>query len=194
MIGFLQRSVAQSLQGKSARVADLRTGSLRLVAITPEMLDAEHKSNGTELGRLLRAKLTAAWPPVEWEPHVYRIIQKQYDEWPESFGWHRYVLLEGGLGRQGTLVGAVGGFPRRAGDVEIGYSTLPEFQRRGYATAFALRLVEFLLEQDGVRSVSAQAYPQVQESIKVMQRCGMSFVGEGDDAGTVRFRRMKAEA
>jgi RimJ/RimL family protein N-acetyltransferase len=42
-----------------------------------------------------------------------------------------------------------------------------------------------------VQSVSAQAYPQVVESIKVMERCGMSFVGEGDDPGTLRYRRMR---
>lgn len=191
MIGFLQRGVVQGLQRRNTRVVDLRTGPLRLVVITPEMLVAEHRSDVSELGRLLGAKLTMEWPPVEWEPHVFRIIQKQYEEWPESYGWHRYVLLKRGLGRESVLVGAVGGFPRRCGDVEIGYSTLPGFQRRGYATAFARRLVEFLLEQDGVKSVSAQAYPQIQESIKVMARCGMSYVGEGDDSGTVRYRRMK---
>lgn len=162
-----------------------------MVAITPEMLVAESQQDGVELASLLRAKVTAEWPPVEWEPHVHRMIEKQYDEWPESFGWHRYVLLERGLGWQSTLVGAVGGFPKKYGDVEIGYSTLPGFQRRGYATAFARRLVEFLLEQEGVMSVSAQAYPHVQESIKVMGRCGMSYAGEGDEAGTVRYRRMR---
>jgi RimJ/RimL family protein N-acetyltransferase len=173
------------------RTADLKTGRLRLVAITPEMLAAEHNSDAVELARLLKAKLTHEWPPVDWEPHVYRIILKQYDEWPESFGWHRYVLLDGGFGRPRTLVGAIGGFPRAHGDVEIGYSTLPEFQRRGYATTFATKLVEWLLTLDGVQSVCAQTYPRLPESIKVMQRCGMSFVGEGDDPGTVRYRRTR---
>ena len=189
MIDFLQWGAALGLQARTARVGDLKTGSLRLVAITTEMLEAEHSSDMVELGALLRARLTTEWPPVEWEPHVYRIIQKQYDEWPDSFGWHRYVVLDGGLGRPRTLVGAIGGFPRAQGDVEIGYSTLPGFQRRGYATASAQRLVEWLLAQDGVRSVSAQTYPRMMESIKVMERCGMTFVGEGDDSGTVRYRR-----
>ena len=193
MIEFLQRGAGFSSGVRSPRVADLRTGPLRLVPIRPEMLIAEHNSDGVELGRLLGAKLTYQWPPVEWDPHVYRIIQKQYEEWPESYGWHRYVLLERGIGKQNMLVGAVGGFPRPYGDVEIAYSTVSEFQRRGYATAFATKLVEFLLEQDGVMSVSAQAYPLVQESIKVMGRCGMSFVGEGNEQGTVRYRRMKSE-
>lgn len=191
MIDFLQWGAVFGLQARTARVADLKAGNLRLVAITTEMLEAEHSSDMAELGALLRARLTQEWPPVEWEPHVYRIIQKQYDEWPGSFGWHRYVVLDGGLGRPRTLVGAIGGFPRPQGDVEIGYSTLPGFQRRGYATASAQKLVEWLLAQEGVQSVSAQTYPQVTESIKVMERCGMSFVGDGDDSGTVRYRRVR---
>lgn len=189
MIDFLQWGAAFGLQSRTARVVDLKAGGLRLVAITPEMLDAEHSSDAVELGWLLRAKVTREWPPVEWEPHVYRIIQKQYNERPESFGWHRYVVLDGGLGRARTLVGAVGGFPRAEGDVEIGYSTLPGFQRRGYATVSAQTLVEWLLTLDGVRSVSAQSYTRVPESIKVMERCGMSCVGQGDEPGTVRYRR-----
>ena len=190
MIGFLQRGVGYS-QSRAYRVPDLKTGRLRLVAITPDMLAAEHESNGVELGRLLNAKLTREWPPVDWEPHVYRIISKQYEEWPHSFGWHRYVLLEGGLGKPRTLVGAIGGFPKAGGDVEIGYSTLPEFQRRGYATACATAMVEFFLSRSDVQSVSAQAYPRVTESIKVMERCGMTFVGDGDEVGAVRYRRCR---
>lgn len=191
MIDFLQWGAAFGLQARSARAPDLKAGSLRLVAITTEMLAAEHDSDAGGLARLLRAKLTQEWPPADWEPYVYRIIEKQYDEWPDSFGWHRYVVLDGGLGRPKTLVGAIGGFPRARGDVEIGYSTLPAFQRRGYATASAQKLVEWLLTLDGVQSVSAQAYLRVPESIKVMERCGMSFVGEGDELGTVKYRRVR---
>ena len=190
MIDFLQWGAVLGLSPRTARVAELKAGNLRLVAITTEMLSAEHSNDAAALGTLLRAKLTSEWPPVDWEPHVYRIIEKQYDEWPGSFGWHRYVVLEGGWGAR-TLVGAIGGFPKAEGDVEIGYSTLPAFQRRGYATAAARTLVDWLLKLEGVQSVSAQTYPRVVESIKVMERCGMSFVGEGDDPGTVRYRRMR---
>jgi RimJ/RimL family protein N-acetyltransferase len=191
VIGFLQRGAGYGSPFQATRATDLRVGRLRLVAIAPEMLAAEQNADAIELARLLKAKLTEEWPPVEWEPHVYRIILKQYDERPDSFGWHRYVLLEGGLGRPRTLIGAIGGFPRAYGDVEIGYSTLPAFQRRGYATAFATKLVEWLLTLEEVQSVSAQTYPWVPESIKVMERCGMTFVGDGDDAGTVRYRRVR---
>ncbi len=173
------------------RVPELKVGRLRLVAITPEMLAAEQRTDYAVLGKLLRARLTKEWPPEHWEPHVFTIILKQFEDTPESFGWHRYVLLRDRFGTGRRLVGAVGGFPKYGGDVEIGYSTLPAFQRRGFGTAFARELVGWLLSLDGVGSVSAQTYPSMAESIKVMERCGMTYVGSGDDAGTVRYRRMR---
>jgi RimJ/RimL family protein N-acetyltransferase len=192
LIDFMQWGAVLGLKSRPRRTAELKAGQLRLVAITPEMLLAEQEADAARLGSLLRARLTDEWPPVEWEPYLHKMIQKQYDELPASFGWHRYVLLTGGLGRPRTLAGAIGGFPRAHGDVEIGYSTLPAFQRRGYATAAARTFVAWLLTQQCVHSVSAQAYLQVPESIKVMERCGMGCVGEGDEPGTVRYRKMRS--
>ncbi len=191
MIGLLQRRAERVVEPHVRSMADLRAGRLRLVAITPEMLAAEQLRDTQAMMHLLHARLTPEWPPAEWEPHVYSMILKQYEQWPESYGWHRYVVMSDGLARR-TLIGAVGGFPKPYGDVEIGYSTLPSFQRRGYGTAFARLLVDWLLTRDGVRSVSAQTYPRIGESIKIMQRCGMEFVGEGDDPGTVRYRRSRS--
>jgi ribosomal-protein-alanine N-acetyltransferase len=178
-------------QRKESSCPDLRVGALRMVAITPEMLRAELSDDMKLLGELLHAKMTVEWPPVEWEPHVFRFILKQYDEFPQTVGWHRYVVLTDALGMQRTLVGAVGGFPKPNGDAEIGYSTLPKYQRRGYATACAKTLVEWLLGREGIVSVSASTYPTLPESIKVMERCGMTFMGEGDEVGTVKYQRVK---
>jgi RimJ/RimL family protein N-acetyltransferase len=176
--------------GLLRRTSDLRTARLRLVAITPAMLKAEELVGSVEvLAKLVGAEVTAEWPPEHWEPHVLRFILKQFAEEPRTRGWHRYVLLPTERGYK--LIGAVGGFPKLEGDVEIGYSTLPAFQRKGYGTEAARALVEWLLRQKDVRSVSAQTYSALPESIKVMERCGMLFVGDGDEVGTVRYRRMR---
>jgi RimJ/RimL family protein N-acetyltransferase len=167
-------------------IRDLKTERLRLVAITPALLKADEAGDGTLAG-MLGAEVTAEWPPEHWEPHVYHFVEKQYVEDPRTRGWHRYVVLQNG--RRSTVIGAVGGFPKPEGDVEIGYSTLPGFQRKGYGTEAARALVEWLLKQKDVRSVSAQAYPSLPESIKVMERCGMQFAGPGEDEETVRYRR-----
>jgi RimJ/RimL family protein N-acetyltransferase len=162
-----------------------------MVSITSPMLLAERAGDYAKLGELLHARVTGEWPPAEWEPHVYEFILKQYEEAPQTEGWHRYVVLCDGLGTNRTLVGAVGAFPKGNGEAEIGYSTLPEFQRRGYATACAKTLVEWLLRCDEVSAVIACTYPQLSESIKIMERCGMDYVGVGDEPGTVKYRRTR---
>lgn len=181
MIGLLRR-----------RVRDLTTQRLRLVPITPAMLKADEAADGS-LGKMLSAEVTAEWPPEHWEPHVYHFIEKQYEDERRTRGWHRYVLLPNGRGgaKPYTLIGAVGGFPKFEGDVEIGYSTLPTYQRRGYATEAARALTEWLLTQKDVKSVSAQTYLRLPESIKVMERCGMEYVGPGEEEGTVRYQRRR---
>lgn len=177
MIGLLRR-----------RVGDLKTARLRLVAITPAMLKADEAADGS-LAKALGGEVTADWPPEHWEPHVYHFIEKQYEDEPRTRGWHRYVLLSKGGGW--VLIGAVGAFPKLDGDAEIGYSTIRSYQRQGYATEAARALVEWLLTQKNVKTVSAQTYPSLPESIKVMERCGMTYVGPGEDMGTVRYQRRR---
>jgi RimJ/RimL family protein N-acetyltransferase len=161
------------------------------------MLRADQAEDHALLGELLGAKVTAEWPPAEWEPHVFRYILKQYDEHPETVGWHRYVVhCEGPGMRQSifgsrTLVGAVGSHPKGKGVAEMGYSTLPAFQRRGIATAAAKAMVEWLLTRENVTEVVACTYPRLPESIKIMERCGMTYVGEGDEPGTVMYRKSR---
>jgi RimJ/RimL family protein N-acetyltransferase len=169
-------------------IADLTTARLRLVAITPAMLKADEAADGS-LAKVLGAEVTADWPPEHWEPHVYHFIRKQYEDEPRTRGWHRYMLLS--KQRGWVLIGAVGAFPKLEGDAEIGYSTIPTYQRQGYGTEAARALVEWLLTQKDVKSVSAQTYPSLPESIKVMQRCGMTYVGAGEDEGTVRYQRVR---
>lgn len=182
MIGIFKRTRRE--------IPNLETGRLRMVAITVAMLEAERRNDGT-FAALVGAKLTPEWPPEHWEPHVLDFIQKQTENDARTAGWNRYVLLPGRFWEQSTLIGAVGGFAKPHGDVEIGYSTLPEFQRRGYATEAARALVEMLLADASVESVSAQTFATLPESIKVMERCGLTFVGDGDDPGTVRYKRLR---
>lgn len=187
MIGLFARRPPGVFRRRPRSVADIRTARLELVAITPAMLDCERRADGS-LAKELQARLTREWPPEHWEPHVFDFIQNQIESDPRTAGWNRYVLLPGPFGRR-TLVGCVGGFPKPEGDVEMGYSTLPEYQRRGYAVEASRALVDFFFSDPQVLSVSAQTYPRLPESIKVMERLGMTYAGPGDDEGTVRYRR-----
>ena len=177
--GLMRRWGAQS--------AAIRTARLRLVAITPEMLNAETASQAA-VATATRAQVPADWPPEHWEPDVWAHILAQLTSAPATFGWHRYMLS---AERPQRLIGCLGGFPCTRGDVEIGYSVVNSAQRQGFGSEAAGALVNWLLDQPEVRSVSAQAFETAPASVKVMQRCGMQFVGSGDQPGTVRFRRVR---
>lgn len=165
----------------------IETRRLRLVAITPELVETE--TAGPEpLGMALQAEVGPDWPPEHWGPHVRAHILGQFLDHPESIGWHRYMLF----GDEGwRLVGCLGAFPCAAGDVEIGYSVVESYQRRGLGSEAALAFVDWLLRQPTIHSVSAQTFRTWPGSIKVMQRCGMRFIGAGDQEGTVRYRRWR---
>ncbi len=182
--------ISALLRGWGVAGIPLRTARLRLVAIRPAMLIAEGAQPAL-LGRTLRAVVPADWPPKLWEPAVWVQIRAQLELQPETLGWHRYMLLGK---RPARLIGCLGGFPGAAGDVEIGYSVVDSAQQQGYGTEAADALIGWLLQQGGVRSVSAQAYETSRASVKVMQRCGLRFVGTGDQPGTVRYRRWRGAA
>lgn len=174
------------------KIAPLRTPRLTLVAITPELLEAEENSL-TRFAAMLPAYIPSEWPPADWEPHVRAMIASQCADAPRMTGWHRYTLLLPAAfpPHRAQLIGCLGGFPKAGGEVEIGYSTLPAFQRQGYGSEAARIFVNWLLMQDSVTAVTAQAYLHKPESLKVMERCGMTPAGPGDDPGTARYRRAR---
>ncbi len=168
----------------------IRTTHLLLVAMRLELLRAEQTSYA-ELGRVLCAEVAPDWPPENWEPHVFGFIERQYADDPATLGWNRYMLLRRD-GQQPILIGTVGGFRRSEEEAEIGYSVVPGFQRLGYASEAAAAFVQWMFAGQGVTVISAQTYPALVGSLRVMEHCGMWPAGEGDEAGIVRSRREKA--
>ena len=185
---------AKGLLRARAVPEDIVTERLLLRSISVPALQAEARGAGA-VERAVKAVVSAEWPPEHWDAAVRAVIQKQFDTRPQTIGWHRYVLLPqtaaNGRAHRPLLIGCCGAFPRERGDVEIGYSTLPAYQRHGYATEAVNALVNWMLLRAGVSSVSAQTFARMPESIKVMERCGMMYAGLGDQPGTVRYRRAR---
>ena len=179
MIGLLRRP--------RRGVEPIATSRLRLVPMTVALLESEAQDTW-QLGEALGGRVAADWPPEHWDSAVRAHIVAQLTAKPETIGWHRYILL---AGEPALLVGCLGAFPCASGDVELGYSVVESYQRRGLATEAAQGLTNWLLGQAAVHSVSAQTFTTMPASIKVMERCGMRFVGQGDEDGTVRYRRWR---
>ena len=166
-------------------LAELQTERLRLVAMTRATVRADAAKDGTLAG-LLDVVVPVEWPPEHWEPPVYAFLERQFVESPEVAGWNRYVVLRG---EPPTLIGTVNAFPKRADEAEAGYSILAPWQGRGFATEAMGAFVDELFCEDAVAAVSAQTYPHLMASRRVLEKCGFQWVGVGDEEGTIRFRQ-----
>ena len=91
--------------------------------------------------------------------------------------WQSYLAIES---QENQLVGGCGfkGNPNEAGEVEIGYGTVPGLEGRGYATRMAEVLVKIAFRSCSVRRVIAHTLPESNASIRVLRKIGMQQVAE----------------
>src|SRR5262245_15697507 len=114
----------------------VRTERLELVPATAEMVRAE-MDDRRRFAALLGAVVPDSWPPplndrnsMEW---AARFLEA--DATAGGWGCWYVLLLDGAVGAP-LAIGTLGckGRPTEDGTAEIGYSLVPSYQRRGYAT------------------------------------------------------------
>jgi citrate synthase/2-methylcitrate synthase len=105
----------------------------------------------------------------------YRV--KQIVEDPRSADWVVRAVVSV---PDGDVVGHAGfhGPPDENGMVEIGYSVVPEFRRRGYAKAIVRLLLERADSEPDVRTVRASISPDNEPSLATIAGFGFTQVGE----------------
>jgi RimJ/RimL family protein N-acetyltransferase len=161
----------------------LRT--LRLVAGTVELYDAELAEDRAELARLLEVDLIAEWPPIDGEhdQHAVTFFRESLDNEPSLSPWLAFYVCVGA-----ELVGSAGFMgPPADGTAEIGYSICQRCRGRGYATGAVGALMERAWEA-GVRRIIAQTKPTNRGSIIVLERNGFAR-GPSERYGYLRFVR-----
>jgi ribosomal-protein-alanine N-acetyltransferase len=142
-----------------------------------------------QFGRMLQAAVPPEWPPPLTEDTLEFTTQSLEGD-PELVGWLAWYFIQ----QQGRVLIGQGGFkgkPSEEGMVEVGYSVLPHFQGKGYATEAARGLIEWAFADARVSQVTAETLPHLIESIRVMEKNGLHFVGEDKDQGIVRYGRLR---
>ena len=167
---------------------DILTPRLALISITPAMVIAE-KSSDPRFGELVGCVVPQEWPPENREPHVLDWLLAFYEKEPTAIGWSRFVVLRAHNGGM-TLAGLVGGFYTEAAPdvVEIGWGILPQFEGRGLITEAAQAFIERIRSTGQFSSIIAHTFPWLGGSIRVMEKCGLTYDGPGHETGTVRYR------
>ena len=144
---------------------DLRTERLTLVALAPELARAAMEDRAS-LERMLGAHVPEAWPGAE----PTRLIVHTAD---------------------GVLIGETGfhGPPDGSGTVEVGYSIVPNYRGRGFASEATRVLIERAFERSGIRRITAKCLNDNVASLKILEKLGMRHVSSAGE--TLRFELRK---
>ena len=168
----------------------IQTDRLDLIPGSIAVLEAELHSH-QHLEDALGVRIPASWPPPLYDAPATEWTIARIHEDPEHEIWgFRYFVLRQRDGEQGAMAVGAGGYkgpPREDSSVEIGYSILPEHQGRGYATEAAAGLVRHAFSDNRVRRVVAETLPDLQSSIRVVEKLGFRLVGAGSEEGVVRY-------
>lgn len=165
----------------------IETTRLTLVAATLALARSEITDRG-EFARLLGASVPDNWPP-ETLADALPVLLGWLEAAPERVGWFVWYALAAGESSAGPVLLASGGFkgPPRDGTAEIGYSVLPQFQGRGYATELVGGLVRWALQQPGVARVVAETEWANAASVRVLTKAGFAPSGSPREPGGTRF-------
>ncbi len=158
---------------------------LYLVPATIELGGADLDGNGA-LGAALGVPVPPEWPPEHHSrPAVMAIVEQLRDR--AEHGWSAWYLV--GRGPEEGLVGVCGfkGRPDAAGSVEISYAIAQPFQNVGYATEAVERLVQWAFGHEPVTQVTAETFPYLRQSIRVLEKNGFCPDGRGSEYGVVRY-------
>ena len=163
---------------------------MTLVAATSDLLAAD-LAGREAFSAAIGADVPENWPPELYESTAMRAALAQLQD-PAEQGWSVWYLLS----RKPTAPQVMGicgfkGMPDEAGSVEIGYSVLSQFRVHGYATEAVARLIVWAFSHQNVNEVTAETLPHLQQSIRVMEKNGLSFAGPGSEHGVVRYALQK---
>ena len=167
----------------------IRTERLDLVPGTFEILEAELRGRAP-LAKLLDIEVPESWPPPLYDADAIRWMLGRLGEEPGFEAWgFRYFVLRGEAGSVAVGAGGYKGPPTDDGTVEIGYSILPEYQRRGFASEAVEGLVARAFEDSRASRVLAETLPDLSPSIGVLEKTGFKLLGDGSEPGVIRYGR-----
>jgi ribosomal-protein-alanine N-acetyltransferase len=152
----------------------IETPNLRLVPCTVAAAQAA-TTDRAAFASQLGVRVPDDWPAEDLRDFL-PVYGKIVDELAARQGWGIWLMLNPA---EGTLVGDIGfkGPPDTLRTAEIGYSVLPAFQGRGYATEAARALVGWGLSQSGVERVVANCRADNAASIRVLEKSGLRQTG-----------------
>jgi [ribosomal protein S5]-alanine N-acetyltransferase len=146
----------------------LESGRLKLIAATAEMLE-RYIANKAFFENLIGADCPDNWPV---EKDIYPLYAEMLKIDNSLSGWLNWLIIEK---NKKILIGDTGfkGKPDSDGAVEIGYSIIPEFRNRGYASEAVRLLICYAFQFPDIKSVIAETDSRNLYSINILRKVNM---------------------
>jgi RimJ/RimL family protein N-acetyltransferase len=141
------------------------------------------------LAAALRVHVPDDWPVEHYDADPLTHCKAALDLDADAAPWQLRYLIERS---SNTLVGFGGSGDRPAAGIwTIGYSVLPQYRRKGYASECVAALIDAAFAHDDIRCVAAETYPELVASIGVLRKNGFTLAGPGEGDRVIRFERWK---
>jgi RimJ/RimL family protein N-acetyltransferase len=161
--------------GTGMRVPPIVTERLELVSMGPEFLEALLAGRRAEAQATLGVKLPDGWGGDEGDRRRLRLRLQQMREDPTVHPWLLRAIVARG---EGAFVGHINFHGRpEDGRAELGYTIIPEFRRRGYATEAAQGMMDWARQEHGVARFVVSISPDNAASLAMAEKLGFRQVG-----------------
>jgi [ribosomal protein S5]-alanine N-acetyltransferase len=135
---------------------------------------------------ILNAHVPQAWPPDQITPEVIEEFIGRMQARDRKV-WTFYWLMRQEGPEIPVLVGNGGFLIHEDGTLEIGYSMLADYQNKGYATEAVRSMLEWAFSSFKKDCIIAHTYPHLKASIRVLEKNGFLFIGDGPEEGTITY-------
>ena len=146
--------------------AELWTERMTLRRYCPEDAEPLYRKLGTDPSMYQYSGWNPYSTPETAQETVRRFIDS-YDD-PHTYSWIMDV--------DDVLIGTIGAYDYKDDRIEAGFSVVPAWQGRGYATEALKKVLEYLTENEGIPCVTAWCASENDGSRRVMEKAGMRFV------------------
>ncbi|MFN8651951.1 MAG: GNAT family N-acetyltransferase [Gemmatimonadales bacterium] len=154
----------------------ISTSRLDLAPLSADSIDALLAGDEPRLRELTGATFPTPLAPPPLIEDVLPLVREQLKLYPETLGWWTWLTIDKATGKA-TGASGFGGPPDEEGAVMIGYATYPGANRKGFASEAAEALVQWALQQPGVKRVCASIPPDNIAARRVAEKIGMRVAG-----------------
>lgn len=175
--------MADAAQATALRL--IQSSRLNLIAATTDLIKKDIAGRQF-LAEALGVNVPESWPPELYGPRAMQFSLTQLGDASEQ-GWSFWYLVTADAAGELAGICDFKGRPDASGSVEIAYSILDCYQRRGFATEAVVRLVGWAFSHYNVNEVCAETLPHLTQSIRVLEKNGFQLTGAGSEAGVVRY-------